>query len=246
MPVLLLLAMVSQSWGQIGPPLQPLEPPPLFRIKAPSLYEAGRAHGKQAAKLIQGYLALPEIVQLRTFIKSTDAGKAAFAQLRADNTASYPQYVQEMEGIASGAGVPVNEIWMINLLQELENLEPNTLLPATNRTGHCTDVMAMPSNTANAPLIHGHNEDWSEVGIMTRACFVLLFISYSFAGCAPVCIFRCIQVPRQRDIKHAACPWQRGFGGGSAPSSSHPKLHLHLRRGVVLPRHDHWQRHHLQ
>jgi hypothetical protein len=47
-------------------------------------------------------------------VNSTTEGETAFLQLRADNSALYPQYAREIEGIAAGAGVAVEEIWFVD------------------------------------------------------------------------------------------------------------------------------------
>lgn len=130
---------------------------PLFHVEASSLYEAGRGHGKVAMHLIQGFLAVSELTDLARFTFETAQGQAAFSALKATNAETFPEYVDEMRGIAEGAEVSLDQVWMINLLQELENL-----MPEESRVGeeHCTDIMAVSASNDLAP-VHGHNEDWS-------------------------------------------------------------------------------------
>jgi hypothetical protein len=136
-------------------------PPPLFRIPpAASLYDAGLAHGRLAAPRITQYLATAELRALSAFAFGTAAGRAAFTQLAADNGAEFPEYAEEMRGIAAGANQTLDTVWMINLLQELENVNPSALPSRTARhEDHCSDFMAAPSGGG---LFHGHNEDWDD------------------------------------------------------------------------------------
>ena len=134
---------------------------------------------------IRGWLTTPEMLGLVNFSKHE--GAAALAQLKYDNTAHYPDLASELTGIASGARVPVDSIWVAALINELESLRSYPL-----PVGHCSDVYALPGNDAGsvakeaisarpwgtiagsafaggavpratapaAGFYHGHNEDW--------------------------------------------------------------------------------------
>jgi len=130
--------------------------PRVYRIDAHSLYEAGRQHGALAAPLMSAWFELSEFQAMVSFVSSTDVGKRAFSQLKRDNAAAFPELVQEMQGLADGAGVDVDKIWISNLVPEIEALMPRT---AFTTRGHCSDVYG---HTSSNDLIHGHNEDWSE------------------------------------------------------------------------------------
>ena len=69
----------------------------------------------QAREMIRGWLAAPEMVSLAAYA-ATPLGNASFAQLRARNARAYPLLVDEMRGIAEGAGVALRSIWLCNVL----------------------------------------------------------------------------------------------------------------------------------
>ena len=104
------------------------------------------------------------MVALRKFVAS-DAGSEALSRLQAANTAAFPAYVDELRGIAEGSGAELKDIWMLNLLYELEALMPpaNAAPLRAGRAGrqadHCTDIYA---TAAGGSVSLGHNEDWSE------------------------------------------------------------------------------------
>ena len=78
--------------------------------------------------------------------------------MQRDNSRAFPDLVRELEGIAHGAGVPVDAIWASTLISELESL-----LPVAPRIGHCTDMYAIHQGGTERGFAHGHNEDWPGV-----------------------------------------------------------------------------------
>ena len=141
---------------------------PVHRVRAHSLYDAGRQIGRLARDQIKRWTRMDEFA--RTAAWCAGPGAAAFARLKADNTHAFPEYVSEMRGLADGSGVTLDEIWIANLTPELEPLLP----PATARVDHCTDIFAHvpPQDAHNTStgthtgttrtVVQGHNEDWSE------------------------------------------------------------------------------------
>lgn len=134
--------------------------PPLFEIKANSLYDAGFQHGREASERNKGWFNTDEIRELFIFAKGD--GNSAYNALRRDSERKYPDYVKELEGIAAGAGVELESVWMAQLMIELENLMENTLQFLTNASGHCTDITSVHAGGFSNGFAHGHNEDWSE------------------------------------------------------------------------------------
>ena len=166
--------------ASVGRPAQ-YEPPPLYRIRATSLFDAGLQQGRMAGTRIRGWLSTPEMKGLRNY---TDRdGAAGFAQLKRDNAATFPQLVRELEGVASGAGVPPDDIWRATMINELESLRSTA--PGAWHAGHCSDVYAVPPGGYSAGFAHGHNEDWP--GPIWQYWY---FVAYSaapgadFASCA--------------------------------------------------------------
>ena len=126
--------------------------PRIFRISASSLYVAGFKHGTLAKDLIRSAFQLPEFETMRAFVSKSEVGKTAFARLIKDNTIQFPGLVEEMLGTAAGAAVPVEDIWMANLVTEIESL-------MKEEKAHCSDIYA--ARREDGTVSHGHNEDWS-------------------------------------------------------------------------------------
>lgn len=91
-------------------------------------------------------------------VSSAQAGRAAFENLKRDNSKFAPKLAEELRGIAEGAAVPVDHIWTANLINELEALMPDSA--RRDLVGHCSDVYAVPPGGTSQGLAHGHNEDW--------------------------------------------------------------------------------------
>ena len=64
------------------------------------MYDAGLAQGRVAASQIQAWVVGREIVSALDFVRGK--GRAEFAQLVATNTKEFPEYVEEMTGLATG------------------------------------------------------------------------------------------------------------------------------------------------
>ena len=154
--------------------LPPYEPPPMFNITASNSYDAGLQHGKLAGSRIRGWLKTDEMQNIIKYIKTAD-GAAAFSRMQKENTAAFPYLVRELEGMAKGAAVAVDDIWACTMINELESLMTNgggQWPPAPNattiqnkenvdlRAGHCSDVYAVADGGASKGFAHGHNEDW--------------------------------------------------------------------------------------
>lgn len=126
---------------------------PLYTIRAKSLYHAGFQAGTLASSQIQTWFQGEEMAKLKHFVATT--GLEAFRNLQRDNAVEFPELVQEMQGIADGAKVPLDWIWMVNLLPELESMWSSSS-SSSLQGDHCTDIFSVEHT------LHGHNEDWSE------------------------------------------------------------------------------------
>jgi isopenicillin-N N-acyltransferase like protein len=65
---------------------------------------------------------------------------------------NYPQYVEEMAGIAQGANVPFDEVVVLNVMEAVAS-------DALHLT-KCTSMAVNQQRTANNKVLVGHNEDW--------------------------------------------------------------------------------------
>ena len=127
--------------------------PPFFNISAVSLYDAGRQQGKLAHDRIRGWLSTLEMQALRNF--TVGPGREAFEAMKANNSRFAPVLVTELQGIADGAGVGIDEIWGATMINELEILMDDV---KERTTGHCSDIYAVGHDGKG--FAHGHNEDW--------------------------------------------------------------------------------------
>lgn len=184
----------------------PNNTPPLFRIRADTLYSAGAEHGRLAADRIRKWA--DEHAHQAQFIANTEIGKRVFAELKSENAAKFPKYADEIRGIAAGSGLALDTIWMLNLLGELELIESrltgrragsvgtgdtpegqgyweaessSTTGGEEADSGHCSDLFAVFSEGGFA---HAHNEDWPGA-----AKELFYFVSYEatssdFSSCA--------------------------------------------------------------
>ncbi len=73
-------------------------------------------------------------------------------------------YVEEMEGIAAGANVSLEDIAFLNARTEIVKLGQNKhlmdQLGLDARSDECTSALALPEATATGTVIHGQNWDW--------------------------------------------------------------------------------------
>jgi isopenicillin-N N-acyltransferase-like protein len=114
-------------------------------------FERGRQYGARAAGSIaanvQAYLRLVEFHTGRHREASLAAARS-FAPLVETHA---PQLLEEMRGIAAGAGRSLDEILLINARSELMGTIP---------TGECTSLAAGPGFTAGGQVLLGQNWDW--------------------------------------------------------------------------------------
>lgn len=175
--VLLRTRAVSVDPAGVAPvfvPNDPTHPAPFFRVTATSPYHAGTEHGRLAQARIHAWFASGEMKSL--FAWTQGAGSEAFAQLKRDNAAEFPTYVEEMRGIADGAGVTLDQVWCANMINDLGSLMSQKAAPAPPHdfTKGCSDVYAVsPSGYADG-FAHGHTDDWSPEA---RKLFYFLSVS---------------------------------------------------------------------
>lgn len=125
-----------------------------------TLREAGRLHGQRAREGIFAFQRTAEIARLLNFTR-TPAGLAALEPLRRRALEAVPLLGEELAGVAEGAGAALDDVWAVNLISELEALQPEGFLGrrlSFQGDGHCSDVMGRDEK---GEVWHGHTEDWS-------------------------------------------------------------------------------------
>lgn len=85
-----------------------------------------------------------------------------------------PLYLEEMRGMAEGAGVELADIALVNARTEILRLTqppPKTPEPDKEPDG-CTGAVLLPAVTASGRLLHGQNWDWrkecADTGVVLR------------------------------------------------------------------------------
>jgi isopenicillin-N N-acyltransferase-like protein len=73
-----------------------------------------------------------------------------------------PDYLEEMEGIAEGANVPLEAVVTVNCRTEMMFGFKEAAAIHEKMEDGCTGVVALPSVTAHGRLIHAHNWDWRQ------------------------------------------------------------------------------------
>jgi isopenicillin-N N-acyltransferase like protein len=133
---------------------------PLVDVSGPAR-ERGRQYGEQAAERIrrgvEHYAA-----QLATDRLGWDDIKRITARFEPKIAAFDPSYVEEMRGIADGAGVGFPAIVLLNARTELLKLAQRRRRGESmpdDRDG-CTGVVALPGATLSGRLLHAQNWDW--------------------------------------------------------------------------------------
>jgi isopenicillin-N N-acyltransferase like protein len=127
----------------------PPEPIPTLVVTG-SHREAGRRVGQARADVIRDEVAFGDRIPGG---RTPEEQLALADRYREVTAAAYPWYLEELEGLAEGAGVDpraafacmIEEIWY----------EPY----AARLTGRCTDVVAVPPATAGDRILVGHNND---------------------------------------------------------------------------------------
>ena len=119
----------------------------------------GRSYGQQAADRVRAAMYGQTLVSLGYDAMARGQLIQGFAR---EIEQFAPHYLEEMRGIAAGAGVTFEDVVMINARTEViakaraEKKKAAELEPGDG----CTGALILPSRSANGRLIHGQNWDW--------------------------------------------------------------------------------------
>lgn len=151
-----------------------VEPFPFITVSGPPR-ERGRQYGRAAADRIRKGIGHYAAQVARYRLSSDDI--ASLARAYSPMIARFdPTYIEEMHGIAEGAGVSFEDVLLINARTEILKLaeKPHLrdALTAAGETDGCTAVVVMPQAAADGRLIHAINWDWKvecvETGVVLR------------------------------------------------------------------------------
>ncbi|SEG33775.1 C45 family autoproteolytic acyltransferase/hydolase [Bosea lathyri] len=138
-------------------------------------YERGRQHGLAVPQRVKRSIELYG-GQLNELGFDAAAKSALIAEFAGEIEAFGAHYVEEMRGIADGAGVALEDIVMVNARTEVmakARLQTNKPVEAEEELDDgCTGAVILPERSATGELIHGQNWDWkaecAETAIVLR------------------------------------------------------------------------------
>ncbi len=160
-----------------------VQPCPFVDVSG-SPYERGRQHGMAVPGRVRRSIELYG-AQLTELGYDAAAKSALIAEFAGEIEAFGAHYVEEMRGIADGAGVSLEDIIMVNARTEvmakarLEKRRPIEIQQASREDSEadelddgCTGAVILPERSAEGQLIHGQNWDWkaecAETAIVLR------------------------------------------------------------------------------
>lgn len=128
-------------------------------------YERGRQHGR----------AVPERIAAGAMLYRAQLSHRGLGSATIDTLARsmVPQiqafdetYLEEMRGIADGAGTTLEDILTINCRTEMlygfARMQDDTMRHEEMEDGDCTGLVVLPRRSATGRLIHAHNWDWRQ------------------------------------------------------------------------------------
>jgi isopenicillin-N N-acyltransferase like protein len=147
-----------------------MQPFPLVDVGGTPI-ERGRAYGEQARKRIGASVALYAAQLDRFGFGQKDIER--FGGIFLPRLKQWaPDLVEEMEGIASGAGVGLSSILLVNARTEILQLAKREKGISDDEPDGCTGAVILPEATRAGRLIHGQNWDWraecAETSIVLR------------------------------------------------------------------------------
>lgn len=151
-----------------------VQPCPFVDV-AGSPFERGRQHGAAVPQRVRRSIELygGQLIELGY---GSVAKSALIGEFAREIEGFGAHYVEEMAGIARGAGVALEDIVMVNARTEVmakARLEKRTPVEAGEENDDgCTGAIILPERSATGALIHGQNWDWkaecAETAIVMR------------------------------------------------------------------------------
>jgi isopenicillin-N N-acyltransferase-like protein len=116
--------------------------------------ERGRQQGEGAQPQITGMLTAYRDILPAAARKTWEEALREARKFLPYAEETFPHFVEELRGIAEGADVPFEEVWLLNCYEEVTE--------SRHRSG-CTSLAVRDDRTANGHVYLAHNEDWVSV-----------------------------------------------------------------------------------
>jgi isopenicillin-N N-acyltransferase-like protein len=124
---------------------------PLIQVKG-SPRQRGREQGEGAREQIGRMVASYQSFFRAASGMSWDEGVVASRKFLVYAEAAFPYLVQELQGIAEGAGVPFQDVWLLNCYEGV--------MDTAGGRGGCTCMALRQEHTDTGHVLMAHNEDW--------------------------------------------------------------------------------------
>ena len=127
---------------------------PHIRVRG-AAYDRGVQYGRGAVVLIKENISVYRAYF--KFLTDWDWSQAReFASAFEPIIQAYrPKFIEEMRGIAAGAGIPFEDILVLNVRTEIRNAAI-----ARHSSGECSAFVTLPERTADGHTLIGQNWDW--------------------------------------------------------------------------------------
>jgi isopenicillin-N N-acyltransferase-like protein len=127
-----------------------------------SPYERGASHGRQVPERVAASIALYRS-QLERRGVDEHRSRLLARRMMPIIEAYDANYLDEMRGIADGAGVTLEEIIIVNCRTEMMfGYEELDAAQSAKDDGDCTGLVILPQRSGTGGLLHAHNWDWRE------------------------------------------------------------------------------------
>jgi isopenicillin-N N-acyltransferase-like protein len=138
---------------------------PLVEVSG-SPHERGVQHGRAVPERVMGSIALYRDQLAKRGVDGATIDMLA-RNVMPKISAFDPSYLEEMQGIADGAGVSLEDIVLVNCRTEMM-YGHNALGSADDAVSDgCTGLVVLPGASANGRLMHAHNWDWRDACVDT-------------------------------------------------------------------------------
>ncbi len=148
---LLCALLCSTSWAGAGGRVETIEGVRVVRLSGTSR-EIGIQHGTLLKAEIQGLVGYLIKTQKNLFGASLD-DLAKGSKILAKHIPA--PFVEEMQGVAEGAGVSNDDILYLNIFLDIISVV------SPDKAAQCSNFVALPAVTGNGSVVHGRNLDWA-------------------------------------------------------------------------------------
>lgn len=127
---------------------------PIVRVKGSPL-NRGRQQGEAARPQVLRALTRYKDVLIRAINLTWEEGMREARKFLPYGEQAFPEFVEELRGIAEGADVPFEEVWTLNCYEGLSE--------TGQQMWGCTSIAVRDDMTADSHVLLAHNEDWISV-----------------------------------------------------------------------------------